>query len=175
MSYRTRKYPSYDAAVFHAQQCAEKYLKARLEEAAIGFARTHDLLMLHQLVVPVEPTWQVLQTPLAFLNPFAVAYRFHRGYAAKAETLALSRSCAIIVARPSRCQAAKRRTASSFQSTPVPMASSTIAMPFSTHNGPTRMGFHQSAYSSQCTVGVQHRRRALISGHRWLDMRRPFA
>ena len=63
MSYRARKYPSYDAAVFHAQQCAEKYLKARLEEAAIGFARTHDLLMLHQLVVPVEPTWQVLQTP----------------------------------------------------------------------------------------------------------------
>src|SRR5262245_45913613 len=76
MSYRTRKYPSYDAAVFHAQQCAEKYLKARLEEAAIGFARTHDLLMLHQLVVPMEPTWQVLQTPLAFLNPFAVAYRY---------------------------------------------------------------------------------------------------
>ena len=76
MSYRTRKYPSYDAAVFHAQQCAEKYLKARLEEAAIGFARTHDLLMLHQLVLPVEPNWQVLQTPLAFLSPFAVAYRY---------------------------------------------------------------------------------------------------
>jgi HEPN domain-containing protein len=55
--------------VFHAQQCAEKYLKARLEEAAIGFARTHDLLMLHQLALPVEPNWQVLQTPLAFLNP----------------------------------------------------------------------------------------------------------
>ena len=36
MSYRARKYPSYDAAVFHAQQCAEKYLKARLEEAAIA-------------------------------------------------------------------------------------------------------------------------------------------
>jgi HEPN domain-containing protein len=69
MSYRARKYPSYDAAVFHAQQCAEKYLKARLEEAAIGFARTHDLLMLHQLALPVEPNWQVLQTPLAFLNP----------------------------------------------------------------------------------------------------------
>jgi hypothetical protein len=68
MSYRARKYPSYDAAVFHAQQCAEKYLKARLEEAAIGFARTHDLLMLPQLVLPVEPNWQALQTPLAFLK-----------------------------------------------------------------------------------------------------------
>ena len=76
MSYRARKYPSYDAAVFHAQQCAEKYLKARLEKAAIGFARTHDLLQLHQLVLPVEPNWQALQTPLAFLNPFAAAYRY---------------------------------------------------------------------------------------------------
>jgi HEPN domain-containing protein len=76
MSYRARKHPSYDAAVFHAQQCAEKYLKARLEEATIGFARTHDLLILHQLVLPVEPSWQVLQTPFVFLNPFAVAYRY---------------------------------------------------------------------------------------------------
>lgn len=76
MSYRARKHPGYDAAVFHAQQCAEKYLKARLEEATMSFARTHDLLLLHQLVLGVEPTWQVLQTPLAFLNPFAVAYRY---------------------------------------------------------------------------------------------------
>ena len=76
MSYRARQHPSYDAAVFHAQQCAEKYLKARLEEAAIGFARTHDLLMLQQLVLSVEPNWQVLQTHLTFLNPFAVAYRY---------------------------------------------------------------------------------------------------
>jgi hypothetical protein len=36
MSYRARKHPSYDATVFHAQQCAVKYLKARLEEAAIS-------------------------------------------------------------------------------------------------------------------------------------------
>jgi HEPN domain-containing protein len=26
------EYPNYDAACFHAQQCAEKYLKARLVE-----------------------------------------------------------------------------------------------------------------------------------------------
>jgi HEPN domain-containing protein len=76
MSARARKHPSYDAAVFHAQQCAEKYLKARLEEASLVFARTHDLLILHQLVLPLEPTWQILQSYLAFLNPFAVAYRY---------------------------------------------------------------------------------------------------
>jgi len=32
-SYRARKDPSYNVACFHAQQCAEKYLKARLVEA----------------------------------------------------------------------------------------------------------------------------------------------
>ncbi len=32
---RARKNPNYDAACFHAQQSAEKYLKARLQEARI--------------------------------------------------------------------------------------------------------------------------------------------
>ncbi len=35
--YRARLRPNYDAACFHAQQCAEKYLKARLEEAVNSF------------------------------------------------------------------------------------------------------------------------------------------
>jgi HEPN domain-containing protein len=41
--YRARKTPSYDGACFHAQQCAEKYMKARLQEASIPFRKTHDL------------------------------------------------------------------------------------------------------------------------------------
>ncbi|MBI3653407.1 MAG: HEPN domain-containing protein [Acidobacteria bacterium] len=76
MSYRARKHPNFDAAVFHAQQCAEKCLKARLEESAIAFSRTHDLLVLHQLVITVEPGWATLQLLLIILNPFAVAYRY---------------------------------------------------------------------------------------------------
>jgi HEPN domain-containing protein len=35
--------PNFDAVCFHAQQCAEKYLKARLIEAGIRFPKTHDL------------------------------------------------------------------------------------------------------------------------------------
>ena len=35
--------PNYDAVCFHAQQCAEKYLKARLQEMGISFGKTHDL------------------------------------------------------------------------------------------------------------------------------------
>lgn len=76
MSYRARQHPSYDAAVFHAQQSAEKYLKASLEEAGIAFGRTHDLLVLHQLALPIEPSSMVLQTCLIHLNPFSVAYRY---------------------------------------------------------------------------------------------------
>ncbi len=85
MSYRARKHPSHDAAVFHAQQCTEKYLKARLEEAGIASIRTHDLLVLHSLVMPVEPGWALLQPFLIFLNPFAVAYRYPGVSATKAD------------------------------------------------------------------------------------------
>jgi HEPN domain-containing protein len=35
--------PNYDAVAFHAQQCAEKYLKARLVEAGVKFPYVHDL------------------------------------------------------------------------------------------------------------------------------------
>jgi HEPN domain-containing protein len=41
--FRARKHPNYDGACFHTQECAEKYLKARLEEAGIAFGKTHDL------------------------------------------------------------------------------------------------------------------------------------
>jgi HEPN domain-containing protein len=43
MSYRPRKSPNYDAACFHAQQCVEKYLKARLEEAGLNVPKTQPL------------------------------------------------------------------------------------------------------------------------------------
>ena len=52
---RTRKVPLPDHVCFHCQQCAEKYLKARLEEAGIHFPKTHDLEVLLGLVLAVEP------------------------------------------------------------------------------------------------------------------------
>jgi HEPN domain-containing protein len=74
--YRARKDPNYDGACFHAQQCAEKYLKARLVEAGLRFGRTHDLEALLRLVLPVEPAWNAFSTDLDFLNDFAVDYRY---------------------------------------------------------------------------------------------------
>jgi HEPN domain-containing protein len=38
--YRARKSSNFDSACFHAQQCIEKYLKARLQEADIPVEKT---------------------------------------------------------------------------------------------------------------------------------------
>jgi HEPN domain-containing protein len=73
---RARKDPNYDSACFHAQQCAEKYLKARLMEANIPFRRSHDLLMLLNLVLPIEPSWQALMPQLSQITIFAVDFRY---------------------------------------------------------------------------------------------------
>lgn len=73
---RARKNPNYDAVCFHSQQCAEKYLKARLQEADIAFGKTHDLAALLHLLTPVEPLWESLRIDLQALTVFAVGYRY---------------------------------------------------------------------------------------------------
>jgi len=40
---RPRKKPLWGPVCFHAQQCVEKYLKARLNEASLAFHKSHDL------------------------------------------------------------------------------------------------------------------------------------
>ena len=47
---RPRQKPLWAPLCFHAQQCAEKYLKARLNEASILFHPTHDLEQLLNLL-----------------------------------------------------------------------------------------------------------------------------
>jgi HEPN domain-containing protein len=73
---RARKSPNYDAACFHAQQCVEKYLKARLQEAGIVFSKTHNLTFLLDLLLPIEPGWDIFRQKLLALTAFAVAYRY---------------------------------------------------------------------------------------------------
>ena len=74
--WRARKSPNYDAACFHAQQCAEKYLKARLTEADLDFKKTHDLMALLDCVLAVEPLWEACRRDLAYLAEFAVSFRY---------------------------------------------------------------------------------------------------
>ena len=73
---RRRKMTFYDQACFHCQQSAEKYLKARLEEAGIRFQKTHDLDKLLQYLLPVEPLWAALLPALLRLNRYAVECRY---------------------------------------------------------------------------------------------------
>jgi HEPN domain-containing protein len=74
--YRARKNPNYDAICFHGQQCAEKYLKARLTEADIRFGKVHDLVALLDRVLAVQPDWEVFREDLAYLSDFAVSFRY---------------------------------------------------------------------------------------------------
>ncbi len=82
-SYRARKDPAYNAACFHAQQCAEKYLKGRLEEAGIAFNKTHDLTELLTQATAIEPGWSGLQPEIDNLNRFSVTFRYPGQSAAK--------------------------------------------------------------------------------------------
>jgi HEPN domain-containing protein len=69
-------HPNYDAVCFHCQQCAEKYLKARLQEADIYFGKTHDLSALLDILLAIEPAWDSLRPDLQTLTQFAVSYRY---------------------------------------------------------------------------------------------------
>ena len=73
---RARKTPNYDGACFHAQQCAEKYIKARLCDANMDFAKIHDLVALLEQVLPVEPMWEVHRKDFAYLCAFAITFRY---------------------------------------------------------------------------------------------------
>jgi HEPN domain-containing protein len=56
-----RKVPLPYGATFHAQQCAEKYLKTLLVSRRQAFPRTHDVVALHDLClrhglhIPIDP------------------------------------------------------------------------------------------------------------------------
>jgi HEPN domain-containing protein len=76
--------PNYDAVCFHAQQCAEKYLKARMIEVGLAVSRIHDLEALLNLLLPVEPQWNVLLQPAITLSVMAVEVRYP-GMSADAE------------------------------------------------------------------------------------------
>lgn len=73
---RARKTPCYDGLCFHAQQCAEKYLKALLSECDTAFPRTHDLVALLELLLPSKPELELYREDLAYLSDYAVAFRY---------------------------------------------------------------------------------------------------
>lgn len=71
-----RKQPLAFGACFHAQQCAEKYIKALLISKGADFPKTHDLLMLSNLCSSNEIFLEIDPKHLNTLTDYAVRTRY---------------------------------------------------------------------------------------------------
>lgn len=71
-----RKQPLASGACFHAQQCAEKYMKALLLSRGADFPKTHDLLLLNNLCSANGILLQIEPRHLNTLTDFAVRTRY---------------------------------------------------------------------------------------------------
>jgi HEPN domain-containing protein len=89
---RARKSPSYNASCFHAQQCAEKYLKAILQSKKTPFPKTHNLEKLIDLLPP-DVTWLALRPRVIPLSLYAVELRYPGADATKAQAQAAMKVC----------------------------------------------------------------------------------
>ncbi len=78
---------------FHCQQCLEKYLKAGLEEAGMNVPKTHDLVVLLQLLLPTKPLWVAFAPALRRLNDYAVKFRYPGHLATKADARQALKAC----------------------------------------------------------------------------------
>lgn len=78
---------------FHSQQCVEKYLKARLEEEGLNVPKTHDLVSLLQLLLPVEPLWASFAPTLRRLNDYAVRFRYPGHSARRTDAQSAVKAC----------------------------------------------------------------------------------
>jgi HEPN domain-containing protein len=74
--YRARNRPNFDASCFFAQQSIEKYLKGRLAEASRPIPKTHDLSVLLDSVVVIEPLWEAARSRMETLTSYAVLFRY---------------------------------------------------------------------------------------------------
>lgn len=73
---RRRKVPVRDHVCFHFQQAAEKYVKARLDEANVRFPKTHDIELLVTLATQIEPLWMALAPAGKRLSDYGVRIRY---------------------------------------------------------------------------------------------------
>ena len=90
---RPRKKPLWSPVCFHARQCAEKYLKAKLNEASIQFIKNHDLEQLLIQVVQVEPLWAAFRSALKRLTDSAILPRYPGNFFTKTEVQPALKTC----------------------------------------------------------------------------------
>lgn len=83
--------PLHDGVCFHCQQCAEKYLKALLEELGLSIPKTHDLEPLLTDLLADHPSLRRLRRGAKFLTNFAVTVRYPGDNASKRQAEAALR------------------------------------------------------------------------------------
>jgi HEPN domain-containing protein len=80
---RARKAPNYDAVCFHAQQCAEKYLKAILQENEKHIPKIHNLVELMILCEEIDNSFELLRADLVTMERYSVRVRYPGNFAEK--------------------------------------------------------------------------------------------
>ena len=65
----------FDTVCFHAQQCAEKYLKALLVSRSLDFPKTHDLRLLMQKI-PADINLKLHIEEVVSLNRYTIEARY---------------------------------------------------------------------------------------------------
>ena len=70
------KKPSIYGACFHAQQCAEKYMKALLVVKGKRFPMIHDLVTINDLLQRAGINMEVSENDLGLLSSYAVRARY---------------------------------------------------------------------------------------------------
>jgi HEPN domain-containing protein/predicted nucleotidyltransferase len=87
------KAQSFEPICYHCQQCVEKYLKARLNEAGVTIIKTHDFEVLLTQLEPIEPLWTVFRKRLDRLTDYAVAVRYPGSFAGSADAKEAYSTC----------------------------------------------------------------------------------
>ena len=88
---------AFDAACFHAQQAAEKYLKAFLIHHDTQFPFTHELDKLIKLCAGIDPSFQSLATTADSLTPYAMKLRYDETFWPALEEAQAARASALAV------------------------------------------------------------------------------
>lgn len=88
-----------DAACFHAQQAAEKYLKAYLAYRDLEIIHTHNLYKLLNVCICADPSLQQLNDAAELLTPFAVEARYDTEFWPDKKTLEQAEKAANRVAK----------------------------------------------------------------------------
>jgi HEPN domain-containing protein len=89
----------FDAACFHAQQVAEKCLKAFLAHRGVMFPYTHNLTKLVEMSVGIDAIFRSLLPVVAPLTPYAVELRYDDSFWPSEDVAEEARSSALAVLR----------------------------------------------------------------------------